>query len=154
MITLLVILVFGIAMIAILVNCKKYDWNNDDLIVAIAFFGVLFIVGLISVIIGISTLIEGVAIDDKIEICETENANIENSVRIAVETYLQHENITYDKLSNANATTFVGIFPELSSSEIVTKQVEIINENNKKIRELKEAKVQLRIWKFLIYFGH
>lgn len=154
MITLLVILVFGIAMIAILVNCKKYDWNNDALIVAIAFFGVLFIVGLISEIIGISTLIEGVAIDDKIEICETENANIENSVRIAVETYLQHENITYDKLSNANATTFVGIFPELSSSEIVTKQVEIINENNKKIRELKEAKVQLRIWKFLIYFGH
>ena len=154
MLTVAVILVFGIAMISIIVNGRKYDWNSDGWIVVSAFSSVLFFVALIAEIIGISTVVGGVAIDDKIEICETENANIENSVCIAVETYLQHENITYDKLSNANATTFVGIFPELSSSEIVVKQVEIINENNKRIRELKEEKANLRIWKFLIYFGH
>ena len=154
MLTVLTILVFGIAMICAIINCKKCDWDNDVLTVVSSFFAVVFFVGLIAEIVGISTVLGGVAIDDKIEICETENANIENSVRIAVETYLQHENITYDKLSNANATTFVGIFPELSSSEIVTKQVEIINENNKRMRELKEEKANLRIWKFLIYFGH
>ena len=154
MITLLVILMFSLGLTFIIINYTKFDSENEPLIWGIITCGILFIVGLIAEIVGIVIVSNGIAIDNKIEICETENTNIENSVRVAVETYLQHENITYDKLSNANATTFVGIFPELSSSEIVVKQVEIINENNKRIRELKEEKANLRIWKFLIYFGH
>ena len=154
MLTLLIILVFGLGLIMVLIDFKKYNGENEWLAYGIIPCALLFAVGIIAEIVGIVTVSNGVVIDDKIEICETENANIENSVRAAVETYLQHENITYDKLSNSNATIFVGIFPELSSNEIVIKQVEIINENNKRIRELKEEKTNLSIWKFLIYFGH
>ena len=154
MLTLLIILVFGLGLIMILIDVKKYNGESEWLGYFAAGCVILFAVGVIAEIVGIVTVTNGVVIDNKIEICETENANIENSVRAAVETYLQHENITYDKLSNSNATTFVGIFPELSSNEIVIKQVEIINENNKRIRELKEEKANLGIWKFLIYFGH
>ena len=154
MLTVLVILLLGLGVTFITINYTKFDSENEPLIWGIIVCGILFIVGFIAEIVGIVTVSNGVVIDDKIEICETENTNIENSVRAAVEAYLQHENITYDKLSNANATTFVGVFPELSSNEIVIKQVEIINENNKRIRELKEEKANLGIWKFLIYFGH
>jgi hypothetical protein len=154
MITLLVILMFSLGLTFIVINYTKFGSENEPLIWGIIVCGILFVVGVITEIVGIVAVTNGVVIDNKIEICETENTNIENSVRVAVETYLQHENITYDKLSNANATTFVGVFPELSSNEIVIKQVEIINENNKRIRELKEEKANLGIWKFLIYFGH
>lgn len=154
MLTLLVILVFVLGLTLILIDVKKYDSDNKPLVHGAVACVLFFVVGVVAETVGIVTVSNGVVIDNKIEICEAENANIENSVRVAVETYLQHENITYDKLSNSNATTFVGIFPELSSSEIVAKQVEIINENNKRIRELKEEKANLRIWKFLIYFGH
>ena len=43
--------------------------------------------------------------------------------------------------------------PELKSDKLVEEQISVYEENNKKIRELKEDKINLKVKKWWLYFG-
>jgi heme/copper-type cytochrome/quinol oxidase subunit 2 len=69
-------------------------------------------------------------IDDQIAIYESENENIENNIKL------------------------ISLYPGLESSEeVLLEQKKLYNENQETIEYLKERKIDLSIYCWLLYFG-
>lgn len=112
---------------------------------------------LIAVIIAAICLITGVVkgriIDDKIAMYTEENTKIETSIGELVSEYMEFEADTYSEFKNDSAITLVSLYPELKSDELVKIQIETYQENTTKIKELKEDKLDIAIYKWWLYFG-
>lgn len=92
-------------------------------------------------------------IDNKIAMYEEENTSIETSVVVAVEKYLEHEQVIFDDIKGENLQTLLVVYPEIKADQLITKQIELFIDNNTKIKELKEEKISLGVLRFLVYFG-
>lgn len=133
-----------------LMNLKKEDSG----------FG-LFIVGVIMnliTVIAIACLLISVSksyvIDEKMSMYQKENANIETSIAKIVENYKDYEKeIFKDAKPEEVITIATQIYPELKSNTLVEKQINIYLENNKKIKELKEDRINFKVHKWWLYFG-
>ena len=90
---------------------------------------------------------------------EEENNNIQNSVSQIVESYKNYEQNTYSEslksidTNNKDIIVLTQLYPELKSNEMVNKQIDIYQENNNKIKGLKEEKINNEIAKWWLYFG-
>lgn len=92
--------------------------------------------------------------DTRIEIVQESNAQLEEQICSAVESYLKHEENVYEKL---NVTTAIGLFsayPNLKSNELVQSLIKTYQANMSEIKALKLEKTNLAVAKFLVYFGH
>ena len=116
--------------------------------------GVICSISLI-VIICLSVFVsEGKVIDQKITLYEEENIKIEQQVATVVESYMAHEQETFDKIAIDGDPTFaITIFPELKSNELVNSQIQLYQANNSKIKELKAQKIGIELGKWWLYFG-
>lgn len=123
--------------------------------------GVFFIVCVGTVLIGIISIImvgyiifgylDGYTVVDKIAMYEEENKNIESQITTIVNSYQGYEK---EIISNvADMETVLIKIPELKSSELVNTQIQIYVNNNNKIKELKEKQIDMKIYKWLLYFG-
>lgn len=151
MLTILFIIGLILIILGVVFKCIKH-WNETQ---EMAFImpGVLLLSAIIPITFGLVFITGESRIDAKIEVCEQENTKLESAIAIVVKDYLDHEEITYSEMTNDTATTWVSILPELQSNEIIIKQMNIIQENSATIRKLKNDKINLGIWRFLIYFG-
>lgn len=145
------ILCFVLAIICIVVYArlsKKYDveWINAFTIIFIA-LAVLFC------FLGIPGTIDSRYTDQKIQMYQEENEKIEDDVSIIITQYMEHENETFDMSKIESSTVLIQMYPELKSNELVSKQIDIYNENNKKIKKLKLEKIKNQKAKFYLYFG-
>lgn len=84
---------------------------------------------------------------------EKENKSIENSIDITVKNYMHHEASAYKEVKDKDAINLVALFPELKSDTLVQKQIEVYLDNNDKLKELKEEKIDLSKAKWNLYFG-
>lgn len=92
-----------------------------------------------------------IVINDKIEMYENENANIEKEITTIVNSYKDYEK---EIISNVFDIEVMLInIPELKSSELVQTQMNIYVENNNKIKQLKEDKLNYSVSKWWLYFG-
>ena len=110
----------------------------------------------ISLIIFIILLIivsNGQTIDSKIELYQAQNTEIESKIQTTVANYLAHERQTYKDLKPDNAIAVVSAYPGLHSNELVKKQIEVYENNNKKIMSLKEEKLNQPVCRWWLYFG-
>ena len=57
------------------------------------------------------------------------------------------------ELKGESSITLVSLYPELKADTLVTKQIEVYIDNNKKIKNLKEKKINLSVKKWWLYFG-
>lgn len=89
----------------------------------------------------------------KIAMYQKENTKIENQMDILVSQYMKFETDTYGELKNESSITLVSLYPDLKSDELVKKQIEVYESNNKEIREMKEKKIDLKVLKWWLYFG-
>ena len=145
------ILCFVLAIICIVVYArlsKKYDveWINAFTIIFIA-LAVLFC------LLGIPGTIDSRYTDQKIQMYQEENEKIEEDVNVIITQYMEHENETFDMSKIESSTVLIQMYPELKSNELVSKQIDIYNENNKKIKKLKLEKIKNQKAKFYLYFG-
>lgn len=145
------ILCFVLAIICIVVYVrlsKKYDieWINAFTIIFIA-LAVLFC------LIGIPGTIDSRYTDQKIQMYQEENEKIEEDVSVIITQYMKHENETFNMSKIKSSTVLIQMYPELKSNELVSKQIDIYNENNKKIKKLKLEKIKNQKAKFYLYFG-
>lgn len=145
------ILCFVLAIICIVVYAqlsKKYDieWINAFTIIFIA-LAVLFC------LLGIPGTIDSRYTDQKIQMYQEENEKIEEDVSVIITQYMEHENETFDMSKIESSTVLIQMYPELKSNELVSKQIDIYNENNKKIKKLKLEKIKNQKAKFYLYFG-
>lgn len=145
------ILCFVLAIICIVVYArvsKKYDveWINAFTIIFIA-LAVLFC------LLGIPGTIDSRYTDQKIQMYQEENEKIEEDVSVIITQYMKHENETFNMSKIKSSTVLIQMYPELKSNELVSKQIDIYNENNKKIKKLKLEKIKNQKAKFYLYFG-
>ena len=116
--------------------------------------GLIFLGELIALIFLINGLVNMRVIDTKIELYSQQNIKIESKVENAVKQYMEYENKTFTELKNEESyITLVSLYPELKSDELIKKEIEIYEENNKKILSLKEEKTNKTIYRWWLYFG-
>lgn len=128
------------------------DDGVGDLIGGASFIGI--IISIIVAIVLTVSVSKSVTIDEKIAMYETENKNIEATISVIVENYQDYEKEIFN---NAKPENFIAIatqiYPDLKSNELVKKQINIYVENNKKIKEFKEDKINYKVKKWWLYFG-
>lgn len=129
--------------------------QNDD----IEFFAGAgaIIMGCISVFIIIIIMVlygEGILAEEKIKMYQEENTKIEADINLLVKEYMDYEQTTFTEVKGESATMLVSLFPELKSDELVKQQIKIYTSNNNKIKELKEDVIDMKIGKWLLYFGN
>lgn len=90
----------------------------------------------------------------QIEVYETEMTTIQETINDVVANYLDHEKDTYAALTPENAVIFASIYPELSSSELVKRQLEIYNNYLVSIKNCKLKLAGISTTKWWLYFGH
>lgn len=152
MITLILILILAIAIISVVVDNKsRYGNDKAELVfMASVFCLIIFLIPLIALLMSVSN---GSTIDSKIELYQSQNTEIESKVQATVASYLAHEKQTYKDLKPDNAIAVVSAYPELHSNELVKKQIDVYEDNNKKILGLKEEKLNQSVYKWWLYFG-
>ena len=152
MITFILILILAIAIISVVVNNKsRYGSDKAEFVfIASVFCLVVFLTLFITLLISISN---GQIIDSRIELYQSQNTEIESKIQATVANYLAHEKQTYKDLKPDNAITVALAYPELHSNELIKKQIEVYEDNNKKILGLKEEKLAQSVYKWWLYFG-
>lgn len=113
---------------------------------------VCFVSGLTILLHG-GRVVQGRTYERKIEMYQQENKHIEGQVEAVVAQYMKHEDATFDTAKTESSMTLVTLFPELKSDSLVKEQIKIFNENNKKIKELKEQQIDISTSKWWLYFG-
>ncbi len=154
MLTLLFIiaLAFMIVFIVLGNNTQKHD--------DIGFFVGALLAGFIALGLLISVVYQSYqvfcranTIQTQIEMYEEENSKIEEKINTVVQDYLEHEKETYKDIKPENVIAALSLFPELNSSELVKKEIEIYQSNEKKLIELKEEQITgIPMARYLLYF--
>lgn len=145
------ILCFVLAIICIVVYArlsKKYDVERIN-----AFTIIFIALAVLFCFLGIPGTIDSRYTDQKIQMYQEENEKIEEDVSVIITQYMEHENETFDMSKIESSTVLIQMYPELKSNELVSKQIDIYNENNKKIKKLKLEKIKNQKAKFYLYFG-
>lgn len=148
MITLLLAIALGFVLLAEII-----DGSTNK-------FGFLAVVpGVLGAIFGIWTLwniivvASGFGIQEKIEIYEDQNVQIEQSIDAAVKAYCEHEQITYVQMSDGAVALVAAAYPELASSELVKTQMEVWTSNSHELKEMKSDLVDFNKARYFLYFG-
>lgn len=147
MLTLILLLSIGFS---IFFYSKQEDLDRDlFILVAVP----ILVIPLFIQILLIASLISGLNLDSRIELYQSQNAEIESKIQATVASYLAHEKQTFKDLKPDNAIAVVSAYPELHSNELVKKQIEVYEDNNKNILGLKEEKLNQSVYKWWLYFG-
>ena len=148
------LLLFVIFFILTIVFAALSSKTYDDVWEGLGIFG-LIVTGILGVcvVFNLISVISGRTLPEKIAMYEEENKKIEEDIAIMVKEYMQYEGDTFKDVTSESAITLVNLYPELKSSELVTQQITIHTENNKKIKELKESLIEAKNAKYLLYFG-
>lgn len=111
-------------------------------------FGIIDLILIGFVIIGGINMI---TVDQKIDMFQEENTKIEEQITTIVNSYKGYEKETISNIAEMEVLMIK--FPELKTSDLVKTQMNVYIENNKKIKQLKEIKIETKITKWLLYFG-
>jgi hypothetical protein len=115
--------------------------------------GIASAVALIVVIILFCTVVKTSGVSEKIKLYQSENEQIENTVYTMVKEYMEYEKKTYKEFDKEQAMSYVSLYPDLKSNELVEKQVEVYTANKKKLNGLKEKQIDREVMKWWLYFG-
>ena len=112
--------------------------------------GILDVIVVISIII---FFVNGITARPKIKMYQEENQKIEKQVDVLVKQYMEYEGKTLTEFKSESSIALVSLYPELKSDTLISKQIEVYIANNNKIKELKEYEIEMKIGKWLLYFG-
>lgn len=156
MLTLLFIIALAFMIVFIILgnNTQKHD--------DIGFFVGALLTGFIAFVLLIPVVYQSYqvfcranTIQTQIEMYEEENSKIEEKINTVVQDYLEHEKETYKDIKPENVMAALSMFPELNSSELVKKEIEIYQSNEAKLIELKEEQITgIPMARYLLYFGN
>ena len=151
----MLIVIFAVCLIAIFVGAWIYDnWEHENVGTALVSIGsiiAIFVFGFL--VVSICKVAGACVIDEKIQLYEDANAAIEERINDTVEDYKAYENDTLEKFDGHNGTEVVSLYPELKANELIQEQMEIYYQNQTTILGLKEEKVNMKPWRWWLYFG-
>ena len=151
MLTLVLLIVIAICVVLIFCAIKTDCTESDEIGFLIFLSGLASFILLMAVLVctfnyyKITTLA-----DQKIKLYTEQNKDIENKVGLVVNKYFEHEKDTYAELKPKTKITLVSTYPELQSNKLVQQQIQLYNENNKKITNCKLQKIKAKYYRKLI----
>lgn len=152
MITLFLLLSIGCIVLA-----EVIDNSNCKLCTVLAIPNIIGVAGCaifgIWTLLNIFTVASGFGIQEKIQIYEDQNTQIEQSIDAAVKAYCEHEQITYVQMSDGAVALVAAAYPELASSELVKTQMEVWTSNSSELKDLKSDLVDFNKARYFLYFG-
>lgn len=152
MITLFLLLSIGCIILA-----DVLENSNCKLCTIVAIPGIIGVAGCaifgIWTIWNIITVASGFGIQEKIQIYEDQNTQIEQSIDAAVKAYCEHEQITYVQMADGAVALVAAAYPELASSELVKTQMEVWTSNSSELKDLKSKLVDFNKARYFLYFG-
>ena len=145
------ILLITIAICIVLVFCMA-EIRDSDIIECLTFLsGLAGFILLIAILVCTYNYYETTTlVDQKIQLYTEQNKDIENKVGLVVDKYLKHEKDTYATLKPKTKITLASTYPELQSNKLVQQQIQLYNENNKKITNCKLQKIKSQFYHKLI----
>ena len=148
----LVFLILVAICIALTFYVIKTDRTDSDFIGELIFIsGLVGFILLIAVLVCTYDYYETTTLaDQKFKLYTEQNKDIENKVAIVVDKYLEHEKDTYATLKPKTKITLASTYPELQSNKLVQQQIQLYNENNKKITNCKLQKIKSQFYRKLI----
>lgn len=148
------LIVMIVLTILAIVLCE-INYNEYNAVFYLSGIGAI-ILGIIDVVMAICIIVffgNGIIAKPKIKMYEEENTKIEKQIDILVKNYMEYEGKTLKEFKSESSMTLVSLYPELKSDELVKEQIKTYTTNNNKIKELKENEIDLKIGKWLLYFG-
>lgn len=152
MITLLLAIALGLVLLAEIIDGSTNKFGFLAVVPGVlgAVFAIIFGIWTLWNIIVVAS---GFGIEEKIQIYEDQNTQIEQSIDAAVKAYCEHEQITYVKMSDGAVALVAAAYPELASSELVKTQMEVWTSNSNEQKELKSKLVDFHRAQYFLYFG-
>lgn len=152
MITLLLAIALGFVLLAEFIDGSTNKFGFLAVVPGVlgAVFAIIFGVWTLW---NIFTVASGFGIQEKIEIYEEQNAQIEQSIDAAVKAYCEHEQITYVQMADDAVALVAAAYPELASSELVKTQMEVWTSNSSELKDLKSDLVDFHRAQYFLYFG-
>ena len=152
------LLILGISVVLLIVGIilyyRFYRYKCGSVFYAInCITGVLSLVVLVVIIILFSGVVSKSGVSEKIKLYQNENEEIENTIYTMVKEYMEYEKKTYKEFDKEQAMSYVSLYPDLKSNELVTKQIEVYTTNKRTLNELKEQQIDREILKWWLYFG-
>lgn len=143
----MLILFLVITIVSTVIVCK-FDFEVSTLL--LVFLDCVSIIILAFAVIGI---IEYQGIEEKLQIYNTQNQQLERKIDTVVKSYIGHEKDAYKEFKPGDGVTLIATYPELKSNELIKEQINTYQSNNRKILKLKEKQVDYNVLKWWIYFG-
>lgn len=152
-------LVLGFIVMAIvtIVYARKYVRNKDSgADIGSSVSGAIAVMLLFLICCLLPSVATEDTIDDKIAMYQEENIIIEQKIDKIVKEYMKHEKetLTFDfEVSEEDSIILLQLYPELKSNTLVEQQLSTYVDNEEKIRDLKEKKLDMPKIKWILYFG-
>lgn len=152
MITLLLAIALGLVLLAEIIDGSTNKFGFLAVVPGVlgAIFAIIFGIWTLWNIIVVAS---GFGIQEKIQIYEDQNTQIERSIDAAVKAYCEHEQITYVQMSDGAVALVAAAYPELASSELVKTQMEVWTSNSSELKDLKSDLVDFHRAQYFLYFG-
>lgn len=126
----------------------NYDFDVLSVVLILINFLVITVLCLL-----LNNLYENQGVNQKIKMYETQNRQLERKIDVTVKSYMNHEKDTYKEFKAGDGMALITTYPELRSNELVKKQMDTYQSNNRKIAKLKEKEIDCNVTKWWIYFG-
>lgn len=152
----MLLLIFTVIIIASILYYRHAKYKNDSSSDLDVLCVVLILVNFIPLtVLGLclSNLYENQGANQKINMYETQNRQLERKIDVAVQSYMDHEKDTYKEFKAGDGMALITTYPELRSNELVKEQMSTYQSNNRKIAKLKEKEIDCNVTKWWIYFG-
>lgn len=150
----MLIVLILISMGVIVLGLFVYNDSDEDIGTFIVGAGIIgFIIKIISLICCINSLVGARVIDQRIELYQNKNKEIEEKMEIIVKNYMEYEGNAYKELKTDSYIQLINLYPDLKADQLVQQQINLYIENNNKIIQLKEEKMNKTIYKWWVYFG-
>lgn len=151
MLTLILLIVIAMCVALISYAIKTDCIESDAIDVLISLSCLVGFILLIGVLVCTYNYYETTTLaDQKIQLYTEQNKDIEDKVAVVVDKYLAHEKDTYAELKPKTKITLASTYPELQSNKLVQQQIQLYNENNKKITNCKLQKIKAPFYRKLI----
>jgi predicted PurR-regulated permease PerM len=149
---LIVILIISIALSILACKINEWEFYPLDCILIVVSIILIFLCLLFIIVCGIDVSRQP-QLNQTLKMYEEENNKIENDIQEIIKQYKDYETNTYNNYKNENFSVIVSMYPELKTNDLVTKQIEIYNSNNEKIKETKKEIIDIGLSKWWLYFG-
>lgn len=159
----MLIIICVLILIILIIGSALMQDNRDNVcmlgVAITGFSGFCFLIAGAYLLYTIDNVIELKIIDQQMEMYQEENSNIQNSISEIIGNYMNYEQGTYAKnlesmdLKSLDIVVLSQLYPDLKANEMVNQQINIYQENNNKVKELKEKKLECKLSKWWLYFG-